>query len=196
METTIGYVFFILLLAGLGCLIYGSQKTSNPQTNRSWQKYGLLLEGAAFFVFGATGLYFSYASPKLEVTGTIHHLRQFTGKYAKSQFDVRTNLTSTRDLFCDYNGSHLTEGAAVNIRFIQYDGKILDVAVLSGENQGWSLHESSQSIWSGILALLGVASWAAAWWQYRKSPSSIEDESKTQETDTNEPDPGSLLNLH
>jgi len=133
---------------------------------------GLALEGTSFLLFGLLSMYFVYRSAKPSIEGTITQLKQFHGKYPSSDFTVVSGSGQLAAIHCDYNGASLQTGERIRVRYIQYNGDLLDADILAGPAAGWHHVESEGYIWGIALALMGAAFFIGGVREWNKTPRS------------------------
>jgi hypothetical protein len=155
-EDIVECAFFAVLLAGIVLIILGSaKKRGSPEAVRRIGA-GLLVEGLAFLSFGLVTAYLIRGSDRLLVEGEIWAVRQGHGKYRGSNFEVTDAAGRPVRIRCRYDGVGLRQGDRARIRFIRYNGQLLQMTLLSGPYTGWELEESSGERAGWVIAALGI----------------------------------------
>ena len=95
----------------------------------------------------------------------------FSGKHRSSYFEVQTSVGTTRTIQARYNGRRLRSGDLVHVTFLQYNGTLLHLTILSAENQGWELRESDGRAGDCSLIGMGLLMAFVGWWFWRTLPS-------------------------
>ena len=147
-EDIVGCTFFAGVFAGLVLMLYGSRSTRGAK--KSWVTAGLAIESLAFLTFGLLTFYFVRTSPRLQVEGNLWGAHRYQSRSGGSVFSVTADSGEVATVRCNYEGPGLREGDRVRVRYISYNGKLLNMTVLSGPYTGWELRESG-AVWSGLM---------------------------------------------
>jgi len=169
-EDILGFTFFGLLLLGLGFMIRGGPRNRPSTRKPKWTATGLAIIGLALVFFGSVSSYLVHTSPRIDATGYIENLRRSTGKNAGSQFFLAVNGGPTFALHARYHGYGIQQGEMARVSFVQYSSSVLELTMLSGSTQGWSLTESEGSDSYLVISFLGIVCWGLAFREYRELP--------------------------
>ncbi len=153
MSNTILAPFVLLLIPGVLLLILGKSRQPTASQRKRLRRGGILC-GIAFTYFGLATIIGTKMSARPEVTGVIQNLRQYDGRRNQSSvFKIDYAGGETSDLTCGYNGSALSEGETVFVRYLEFDHSILYLKILSGPNAGWSLTVPADA-WLGLVVIV------------------------------------------
>jgi len=184
------------LIAGVGAIIASKNKAKSVRRRYTWQAGGIALEAVAFLFFGLMSIYLSKASERPTITGSIIEIKQFHGKHPSSELIVAAPSGDTARIHSQCQGDWLHVGDVVTVRYVRYDRTLLDLKVMSGGQAGLRLQESDQTLWAGLLAAIGIAFGIGAVHTWQSAPDESEEEIESEPTDTDGPDPGSILNIN
>ncbi len=153
MSNTILGPFVLLLIPGVLLLMLGKSRQPTASQRRRLRQGGILC-GIAFTYFDLATIIGTKMSARPEATGVIQDLRQYDGhRNQSSVFKVGYADGETSDLTCGYNGSALSEGETVFVRYLEFDHSILYLRVLSGPSAGWSLTVPADA-WLGLIFIV------------------------------------------
>jgi hypothetical protein len=191
----VGSIFLTTLIVGVCTIIASKNQKKSAHGKCAWQAVGIGLEAFGFLFFGLTTIYFSKTSIRPVITGSISELRQSGGRYPASDLTVAAASGETAKIHTHYHGEHLKLGDVVAVRYVRYDRTLLDLTILSGDEAGWRLQESDQTLWSGVLAAMGVVFGIGAIRVWRNGPNNSEDHDPSDPTETDGPDPRPMLRI-
>jgi hypothetical protein len=159
-EDIVGVSFFTLLFSGIVLAISGS-RSSLTSTQRAIRRgWGLSLISGALFAFGMANFLLIHNSPRPVVEGNLWDAReQFSRQERGSRFMITDAAGHAVPIWCSYTGPGLVDGERARVRYVAYNGKLLDMDLLTGSYQAWHLHESSGEAgwlwWVAIGAVIG-----------------------------------------
>jgi hypothetical protein len=159
-EDVVGVSFFGLLIPAVVMAISGSGNSLTSRQRAIRRGGGLGLIGGALLAFGLINFLFIHNSPRPVVEGNLWDAReQFSRQAHGSRFMITDATGHAVPIWCTYSGPGLEEGARARVRYVAYNGKLLDMDMLTGPYQAWHLHESSGEAgwwwWVGMGVVIG-----------------------------------------
>jgi len=168
-EDIVGISFFAILFPAIVMTISASRKSLTPQQQHRWRGIGLGMVSLALVVFGLANILLIHNSARPVVAGNLFDIRTSFGKQEHgTRFRIADATGHAVQIRCRYTGPGLVEGEEARIRYVAYDGKLLEMDLLSGPYQLWHLRESSgeQQCWGWVA--LGLVCGFFAYRQLRK----------------------------
>lgn len=165
-EDIIGTSFFLVLFAGSGLWLYGTTRPAGSGERSLWLATGLGFMGFAILVFGLTTSYCIRTSARVVVEGNIWDVREAIR--ASASFKVTDDAGGVTSIRCKYRGQGLREGDRARIRYIVYNGRLMELTMLTGPYAGWELEEPAGEVGPLLFAAVGVVSGLAGWRVWRK----------------------------
>jgi hypothetical protein len=159
-EDIVGVSFFAVLIPAVVVAIAGSRNSLAPRQRAIWRGWGLSLISGALLAFGLANFLLIHNSPRPVVEGNLWDAREmFSNRSRGSRFMLTDAAGHAVPLWCNYAGPGLAEGERARVRYVAYNGKLLDMDMLSGPYQVWHLHESSGEAgflgWAAIGVVIG-----------------------------------------
>ena len=143
-EDVVGFSFFAVLIPAIVITISGSRNSLTPRRRAVWRGCGLGLVGGAFLGFGLVSFLFIHNSARPVVEGNLWDIRELHSTKAGSTRFMITDATGHAvQIRCRYRGPGLVEGERARVRYVAYNGELLELDMLSGPFQLWHLRESS-----------------------------------------------------
>lgn len=143
-EDIVGISFFGLLIPSIGVAISGRRPTLTPRQRALWQGWGLSLICGVLLAFSFANFTLIHISPRAVVEGNIWDIREAFGSEADLTSFRITDATGHAVLIrCWYSGAGLTQGERARVRYVAYNGKLLELDMLTGPFPKWRLQESS-----------------------------------------------------
>jgi hypothetical protein len=102
---------------------------------------GIGLIGFTLFAFGLVSFLLIHSSPRQVVEGNLWNVRQ--PMHGGAQFIITDRSSRTVQIRCTYNGPGLLAGERARVRYVEYNGKLIEMDMLSGPYQVWHLREPS-----------------------------------------------------
>ncbi len=160
-EDIVGLSFFLVLFAGIGLMLYGITRPVGSRERSLWQATGLGVQGCAFLAFGLATSYCIRTSARVVVEGNIWAVGE--PMRGASHFKVTDDSGQVASIRCKYRGPGLREGERARIRYIAYNGTLVELTMLTGPYAGWELEESagelSPLLFAGVGGVCGLAGW-------------------------------------
>jgi hypothetical protein len=153
-EDMVGVGFFALLLAAGAMALAGSRRSLTVRQRTLWRSWAFALLGCSLIGFGLANFELIRNSPQPVVEGNLWDIRdRFTG----SQFMVTNATGHAVPIRCRYTGPGLVQGERATVRYVAYNGKLVQMEILTGSYQGWHLVESpgEWGYWVWVAAGLG-----------------------------------------
>ena len=156
-EDIVDVSFFAVLIAGVVIAIAGSRTSLAPRRRALWRGCGLGLIGGALLAFVLASVLFIHNSPRPVVVGNLWDIREFSGRGSNSsRFRITDATGHAVQIRCKYRGPGLVEGERARVRYVEYNGNLLELDMLSGPFQMWHLRESSGEAGCWIWAAMGA----------------------------------------
>ena len=156
-EDIVGVSFFAVLIPGVVVAIAGSRTSLAPRRRALWRGCGLGLIGGALIAFGLASFLLIHNSPRPVVVGNLWDIREFSGRGSNSsRFRITDATGHAVQIRCRYRGPGLVEGERARVRYVAYNGSLLELDMLSGPFQLWHLRESSGEAGSLVWTAVGV----------------------------------------
>lgn len=154
-EDIVGFTFFALLISAFVVTISGSSSTLSPKQRALRRGWGLSLISCALLAFGLLNFQLIHNSPRPVVEGNIWDIRElFSSRAHSSRFMITDATGHAVQVWCNYTGPGLVQGERVRARYVAYNGKLVELDMLSGSFQLWHLRESSgEWAWWGWVAI-------------------------------------------
>ena len=150
-------------------ILYGSQRPIQSPRRPFWIGAGLGAMTLAFLLFALATIYFLRTSPRPQVEGNVWGISASGARSHGSRFKVTTESGEVVVLRSSHELPHSLEGERVRARFVRYNGKVIDFAVLSGPYGAWEFQEPDGQLQAGLLTVIGVLCGIGAYGQWRKS---------------------------
>lgn len=166
-EDIIGLSFFLMFLAGIALMLYGTTRLVGSRERSLGQAVGLGIQGFAFLAFGLVTFFVIRTSPRVVVEGNIWAVGE--PMHGASHFKVTDDTGQVASVRCKYRGPGLREGDRARVRYIAYDGTLVELTMLTGSYAGWELEESAGEVGPLLFAGVGVVCGFAGWRVWRKS---------------------------
>jgi hypothetical protein len=159
-EDIVGVSFFAVLIPALVVTIAGSRNSLTSRQRVLWRGWGLGLIGSALFAVGLANFLLIHNSPRPVVEGNLWDAREIFSRQSRgSRFMITDAAGHAVPIWCNYAGPGLAEGERARVRYVAYNGKLLDMDMLTGPYQVWHLHESSGEagwwLWVAMGAVIG-----------------------------------------
>lgn len=154
-EDIIGCSFFALLIPAVIVTISGFRTTLNPKQRALRRGWGLGLISCALLAFGLLNFQLIHCSPRPVVEGNLWDIRELVSNRAQlSRFMITDASGHAVQVWCNYTGPGLEPGERARVRYVAYNGKLLELDMLTGSFQLWHLRESSgEWVWWGWVAV-------------------------------------------
>ncbi len=168
-EDAVGLSFFFGLFAAIMVIVYASTRLQGSRDRSVWLAIGMSAAGVVLMVFGLVTSYLIRISPRVAVEGNIWAVRGWSSR----TFKVTDDSGRAALIRCNYRGPGLREGDRARARYIEYNGKLLQLKMLTGSYAGWELEESAGESGPALFAGIGLVCWFAGWRQRRKAAALI-----------------------
>jgi hypothetical protein len=156
-EDIVGVSFFAVLVSAVVVAISGSGNSLTLRQRAIRRGSGLSLISGVLLAFGLANFLLIHNSPRPVVEGNLWDAReQFSRQAHGSRFMITDAAGHAVPLWCNYAGPGLVQGERARVRYVAYNGKLLDMDMLSGPYQAWHLHESSGEAGYWWWAAMGV----------------------------------------
>jgi len=169
-EDVVGVCFFLGLFAGIALIVYGSQRPTQSHRRPFWIGVGLGAMAVAFLLFTLATIYLLRTSARPEVEGNVWGISGSGPRTHGSQFRV---TTASGDVVMFHTSSHelprSLEGERVRARYVVYNRKVIEFAVLSGPYGAWAFREPDGQLQASLLGIVGLICGMGAYGQLRKS---------------------------
>lgn len=143
-EDVVGTSFFAVLILSIVVTFSGSRASLAPRQRALWRGWGLALMSVAIAGFGFVNFELIHNSPRPVVEGNLWDIHeQFSRGVNSSRFNITDAMGSAVMIRCKYSGPGLVQGERARVRYVEYDGKLLELDMLTGPYGAWHLRESS-----------------------------------------------------
>jgi hypothetical protein len=159
----IGVSFFALLIPALVVALSGSMTTLTPRQRALRRGGGLSVISATLLAFGLLEFQLIHNSPRPVIEGNLWDIRELN---SSEEHWTRFRITDTAGhavlIQCGYTGPGLVEGERARVRYVAYNGSLLEMDMLSGPYREFHLRESSgEQVFWGWMAIGAVCGFFA-----------------------------------
>ena len=132
-EDVVGASFFAVLILSIVVTFSGSRASLAPRQRALWRGRGLALMSVAIAGFGFVNFGLIHNSPQPVVEGNLWDIQeQFSRGINSSRFNITNAMGSAVMIRCKYSRPGLVEGERARVRYVAYDGKLLELDMLTG----------------------------------------------------------------
>ncbi len=143
-EDIVGVSFFGLLIPAIVLTISGSRTRLTPKQRALWRGWGLSLICGVLVAFGFVNFQLIHNSPRPVVEGNLWDIRDTFGSGGElNRFMITDAAGHAVQIRCRYRGPGLVQGERARVRYVAYNGKLVEMDMLTGPFQKWHLQESS-----------------------------------------------------
>jgi hypothetical protein len=143
-EDIVGCSFFALLIPAVIVTISGSRTSLSIRQRALRRGWGLTVISCVLLGFGLLNFELIHRSPRQVVEGNLWDIRELSSRRAHlTRFMITDATGHAVQVWCNYTGPGLVEGDRARVRYVAYNGKVLELDMLTGSFQMWHLRESS-----------------------------------------------------